>query len=123
MCVYVTMPGDATEIDDRRQRERTCVALDLRLVAPEVPVSAPSRTINLSPHGAFVRTSRPLPVGTRLQVALYRGEHRNPLTLEAVVVRAHPDDAGRARGMAVKFTDLTPLDENIVAELIRRARC
>lgn len=122
MYVHVAMSDDTTQDDERRERRRTSIALDLELVAPEVSASTPSRTINLSSQGAFVRTSRPLPVGTRLKVAFSRGELRNPLTLDAVVVRAIHEQNGSARGMALQFTDVTELDENIVSDLIQRAR-
>ena len=123
MYVHVAMSDKTTDSDDeRRERRRTSVALDLELVAPQVHASARSRTINLSTQGAFVRTSAPLPIGTRLKVAFSRGELRNPLTLDAIVVRAIHETNGSRRGMALQFTGLTELDESIVTDLIKRAR-
>jgi len=81
-----------------------------------------SRTIDLSSHGAFVRTNRPLPMGAPVTVSFNRGSDRNPLMLEAEVVRSGTADGGRQRGIAVRFTDLSDLDETLLNELIDRTR-
>lgn len=81
-----------------------------------------SRTIDLSSHGAFVRTNRPLPIGAPVTVSFNRGSDRNPLMLEAEVVRSGTADEGRQRGIAVRFKDLSELDESLLNELIDRTR-
>ena len=58
---------------DRRARERINVAVELKLEAPEQRMMMVSRTVDLSSHGAFVRTNRALPVGAQVQVAFTRG--------------------------------------------------
>lgn len=79
-----------------------------------------SRTIDLSTSGAFVRTNRPLPVGAIVSVAFNRGTDRNPLTLDAEVVRSGTTDGGRQRGIAVRFRDVSDIDEALLADLIER---
>ena len=81
-----------------------------------------SRTIDLSTMGAFVRTNRPLPIGATVTVSFNRGNDRNPLMLEAEVVRSGTTDNGRQRGIAIRFTDLSDLDEALLGELINRSR-
>ncbi|MEE9383141.1 MAG: PilZ domain-containing protein [Nannocystaceae bacterium] len=120
MDVFVT--HDSSDPQERRVRQRISVAVDLELVAADFEVNAPSRTVNLSSHGAFVRTNKPLPIGTQVTVAFSRGKQRNPLMLDAVVVRAIPAQNGTPRGMGLQFTGLTALDENLVSALIDRAQ-
>ena len=81
-----------------------------------------SRTIDLSTMGAFVRTNRPLPIGAEVTVSFNRGNDRNPLMLDAEVVRSGTADGGRQRGVAIRFTDLSDLDEVLLSELISRSR-
>jgi len=107
---------------DRRARPRTAVAVELKLHAPEQHFVLLSRTVDISPHGAFVRTSRPLPTGASVRVSFQRGESRNTLTIDARVVRSGMADGGRSSGVALQFTDLTDLDETLLSEIIDRAR-
>jgi hypothetical protein len=108
--------------EDRRARPRINVAVELKLHAPEHHFMLLSRTVDLSSHGAFVRTNRPLPIGANVKVAFHRGKQRNPLTLTAEVVRAGMADGGRSTGIALRFIDLTELDESLLNELIDRAQ-
>ncbi len=107
---------------ERRARPRIAVAIELKLHAPQHHFMLMSRTIDLSTHGAFVRTNRPLPVGAAVTVAFNRGSNRNPLQIDAEVVRAGTADGGRQTGIALRFKDLSDVDESLLAELIARAR-
>ncbi|WP_181234350.1 PilZ domain-containing protein [Enhygromyxa salina] len=107
---------------DRRTRPRISVAIEIKLHAPEHHYMLMSRTIDLSTHGAFVRTNRPLPIGAPVTVSFNRGSDRNPLMLDAEVVRSGLADGGRQRGIAIRFTDLSDLDEMLLNELINRSR-
>lgn len=103
---------------ERRTRPRAQVHIDseLRLGDAAMPV----QTLDLSSHGAFVRTARPLPVGCTLRVALHRGAQRNPLVLGAEVVRVGTQREGRAPGLGLRFTDLTDIDEASLRALTTR---
>ena len=107
---------------DRRARPRISVAIEVKLHAPEHHYMLMSRTIDLSTMGAFVRTNRPLPIGADVTVSFNRGNDRNPLMLDAAVVRSGTADGGRQRGVAIRFTDLSDLDEVLLSELISRSR-
>ena len=94
---------------DRRARPRAQVNIisELRTSGASLTV----QTLELSSHGAFVRTPRLLPVGSAVHIALRRGVQRNPLVLAAEVVRVGTPREGRAVGLALRFTDITPVDE------------
>ncbi len=104
---------------ERRTRPRAQVHIDsvLRLASADGP-SLTVQTLDLSSHGAFVRTARPLPVGSELRVALHRGPMRNPLVLDAEVVRVGTQREGRSPGLGLRFTGLTPIDEASLRALI-----
>lgn len=118
MCVLMAS-GD-NPVDERRARARANVAVELKLHAPEHHFMLLSRTVDLSSHGAFVRTNRPLPIGSRVVVAFPRGKQRNPLKLEGEVVRAGVADGGRSSGIAVRFSHVSDLDESLLKEIIER---
>lgn len=120
MCVDVFMTD--TDHDDRRSRPRTSIAIELKLHAPEHHFMLLSRTVNLSSHGAFVRTNRALPLGSSVTVAFQRGAQRNPLSLTAEVVRAGSADGGRSPGIALRFVGMSALDESLLNEIIDRAQ-
>lgn len=85
------------------------------------PAGGPSlhvQTVDLSRHGSFVRTPRPLPVGTAVHVALGRGQQRNPLVFAAEVVRVGTPREGRAPGLGLRFLGLTDIDEALLRALI-----
>ena len=56
------------------------------------------------------------------EALLVRLGQGNPLMLEAEVVRSGTADGGRQRGIAVRFKDLSELDELLLNELIDRTR-
>lgn len=114
--------SDSTSSAERRARPRVSVAIELKLHAPDHHYMLMSRTIDLSTNGAFVRTNRPLPSGATVTLAFNRGVNRNPLMLEAEVVRSGTADGGRQRGIAVRFRDMSDLDESLLSELIDRTR-
>ena len=116
------MTTEDSNYDDRRARQRIAVAVELKLHAPEQRVMMLSRTVDLSSHGAFVRTNRELPIGAQVNVAFQRGPNRNPLRIDAEVVRSGLADGGRLSGIAIRFKDLTDLDEALISELIERNR-
>ncbi len=107
---------------ERRARPRIPASVELKLHAPELHFVLLSRTIDMSAHGAFVRSNRPLPVGLRVMVQFERGRDRNPLTVRAEVVRVATPDEGRTSGIAVRFQEISELDEAIINDLIDAAK-
>jgi len=110
------MTGEAHSPLERRTRPRAQVhiAATLRTAATSLAV----QTLDLSGHGTFVRSARPLPVGSAVQIVLQRGAQRNPLVLSAEVVRIGTHQEGRAPGLGLRFTDVTAIDEASLQALI-----
>ena len=116
------MSSQSSDYSEKRARPRTSVAVELQLKSEAHNLVLLSRTVDISCSGAFVRTSRPLPKGATVQVAFQRGAQRNPLTLEAEVVRSGLADGGRSGGIALRFLEVTDLDEALLKEIIERSR-
>ncbi len=105
---------------ERRKYRRANVHVELRLLAPEQHVMLLSHTIDLSRRGAFIRSNKPLPIGSRVLLSIDRGAQRDPLQLEATVVRVGKLQEGRFPGIALNFTDITEREEAKIDELIER---
>jgi len=121
MSIGVTQLIEPPDAQERRRRPRIPCAVDLKLHAPKHHFVLLSQTVDLSSQGAFVRSNRALPIGTPVNVELQRGESRNPLRLEAEVVRTGTPADGQFHGVGLRFINLTQLDESILAELIAQA--
>lgn len=117
------MTGQSYGGPERRTHPRAEVHIDSEL-RPVGGAATPMvvQTLDLSRHGAFVRSARPLPIGSEVQVALHRGAQRNPLVLDAEIVRIGTQREGRAPGLGLRFTGLTPIDEASLHALIGPTR-
>jgi len=116
--VRPAMTGEFHGETERRARLRAQVHIDAELRASGTSLAV--QTLDLSGHGVFVRTARPLPVGSMVQVVLRRGPQRNPLVLAAEVVRIGTPREGRAPGLGLRFTGVTAIDEASLQTLIER---
>ena len=69
-------------------------------------------TLNVSTDGAFVRTTTPVDVGSRIQVRLSAPTQEQPMTVEGEVVRREDFEKDAETftvpGIGVRFTDLAP---------------
>ena len=82
-----------------------------------------ARTVDLSPAGALLHGTATVEVGQSVRVEIPRGASRNPLSLEAEVVRiATPSARRRQHGVAVRFVELNELDAAILRSIIESAR-
>jgi c-di-GMP-binding flagellar brake protein YcgR len=82
-----------------------------------------ARTMDLSTTGALLHGSVPLPIGETVHVEMARGEARNPLRLDAEVVRiSEPKARRRHHGVAVRFTNISDLDATLIDSIIAQAR-
>ncbi len=111
------MMRDAYARPERRTRPRAQLSIETQLYHDNGPPLM-TYTVDLSPHGAFVRLTQPFPVGTPVRVALHRGPARNPLVLDAVVVRVGTPRQGHALGVGLSFQALTPIDEASIRGLM-----
>jgi len=112
------MEGTTTTMEDRRVHPRRAVSRAARLLASET-VSVPCRTLDLSESGALLHGAAPLSVGQTVHLEVSRGGARNPLVLEAEVVRIEtPDNGTRRHVIAIRFSDRDPADRAALAVLL-----
>ncbi len=76
---------------------------------------------NISPHGLFVQTSLPLPVGEQIRIRLSLPDGDAPFALDGVVVWTSDRRSSENPGMGVEFLDFDDDTRNRVEELIRAA--
>lgn len=60
-------------------------------------------TKNISRGGTFIKTSRPLPIGTEFLFKLFVPNREEPLTIHGEVQRIIPKSADEEAGMAIRF--------------------
>jgi type IV pilus assembly protein PilZ len=60
-------------------------------------------TKNISRGGTFIKTTRPLPVGTEFLFKLFVPGREEPLTIHGEVQRIIDETSGEEAGMAIKF--------------------
>jgi hypothetical protein len=82
-----------------------------------------ARTLDLSTAGALLHGTCGARVGEPVSVEVPRGPARNPLRLQAEVVRfADPDVHRRNYGVAVRFVNVSPVDEAVLKTIIADAQ-
>jgi type IV pilus assembly protein PilZ len=105
---------------DRRQHQRVDVDWSVDYRASDTFLFA--YISDISAMGIFVRTPRPEPPGTRLNLR-FSPPGGPTLELEGEVIWINPprDDAepGRQAGMGLKFVDLTPGQRDQILRLVR----
>lgn len=105
--------GDLDQAQERRTHPRIRVRIESQLSAPGGKVRG--HLLDLSAGGAYLSTPRLLPIGTGVHLSIPRGAARNPLELDAEVVRIGDPREGRISGLGLRFLGLSPLE----AELLR----
>jgi len=114
--------------EDRRVRPRVTVAVAFKLFDARGRMLLHARTLDLSTAGALLHGVCKTDIGETVRVEVSRGAARNPLSLEATVVRlqaptpARPDALPGNHGIGIRFNDLSPIDETVLASLIKGAR-
>lgn len=117
------MDGDHGSGTERRSKPRTLVSVPLTMYGRDRRLLIRARTIDLSCSGALVHGAGPIRVGQSVQVEVPRGDSRNPLTLTAQVVRITTPSHNRMQhGVALRFVDVSEIDEAILASIIAAAR-
>jgi type IV pilus assembly protein PilZ len=104
---------------DRRNADRYPVMWSVDCVADDTFLYA--SIANISAMGIFVRTTEPLPVGTRLVLSFAPPGHE-PFKLDGMVawinaLRANGDNPNP--GMGIRFVNLSPDDRERLVEVIR----
>jgi type IV pilus assembly protein PilZ len=105
---------------DRRQHERVAVEWSVDYRHGDTFLFA--YISDISAMGIFVRTPRPEPPGTRLNLR-FSPPGGPTLELEGEVIWINPPrddgDPGRQPGMGIKFVDLTPGQRDQILRLVR----
>ncbi len=104
---------------ERRIHPRIRVRIQSQLSTPAGKV--PGHLLDLSASGAYVGTPRTLPIGTGVHLSISRGQARNPLELDAEVVRVGDPREGRISGLGLRFVGLSPLETELLQAMITGA--
>ncbi len=92
--------ADEDPASDRRSHVRR--PIELKVEYKRLNTFFADYTKNISRGGTFIKTSRPLPVGTEFLFKLYVPGRDEPLTIHGEVQRIVPREEGE-QGMAIKF--------------------
>jgi type IV pilus assembly protein PilZ len=87
--------------DERRQGHRG--AIELRVEYQRLNTFFYDYTRNISHGGTFIRTRRPLEVGTHFRFKLFVPTLEAPLVLTGEVRWIHPEGDAGAPGMGIRF--------------------
>jgi type IV pilus assembly protein PilZ len=97
-------PGDEAEHDPSEdRREDTRRPIELKVEYKRLNTFFADYTKNISRGGTFIKTSRPLPVGTEFLFKLFVPGREVPLTIHGEVQRIINAVGDDEPGMAIKF--------------------
>jgi uncharacterized protein (TIGR02266 family) len=111
--------GDLTISPERRAFPRVRVRIESLVTTPDGPVRG--QTLDLSAGGAFVTTPRAVAIGTPVRLSMHRGDARNPLVLDAEVVRVGGTREGRFAGLGLRFVGLSALEATLLQAMLSSA--
>ena len=115
-----TTMEEPTGPSDRRHHPRKAMSVPARLSSNE-SFSLPCRTLDLSESGALLHGAAPLSIGQTVRLEVSRGGARNPLVLEAQVVRIETPETGpRRHVIALRFAERDAADRAALAALLDR---
>lgn len=107
----------------RERRESGRAALELPVEYERLNALLSDYTQNISQGGTFIRTERPLEVGTVLSFTIRAPQLEDPLVLRGVVrwvVDADRAAGGRPAGMGVAFVYESPAEQEAVQTRLDR---
>ena len=91
------------EDSDRERRLDVRSPIELKVEYKRLNTFFADYTKNISRGGTFIKTTRPLPVGTEFLFKLFVPGRDGPLTIHGEVQRIIDDAADEDAGMAIKF--------------------
>jgi PilZ domain-containing protein len=107
--------------DDRRRHPRRHVSVQTRVFA-EQRLLLSARTLDVSMSGALLHGTARVDLGQTVRVEVSRGGNRNPLVLDAEVVRIETPTPGlRRHVVAVRWLARDPGDAAAIASLVSTA--
>jgi len=105
-------------MEERRQKNRVKTAITIMSSHPGV--STNSRVTNLSITGAFILTSKPLPVDTTFTIQLQLPGVAAIMTIDVRVVWTKSVSAAAKAGMGIEFTNILPEHQEKLAAFIEQ---
>ncbi|MBX3160520.1 MAG: TIGR02266 family protein [Deltaproteobacteria bacterium] len=96
------MSADAAD-DHQDRRADARRPIELKVEYKRLNTFFADYTKNISRGGTFIKTSRPLPVGTEFLFKLFIPNRDEPLTIHGEVQRIVDPSADEEPGMAIKF--------------------
>lgn len=91
------------EDSDRERRIEVRSPIELKVEYKRLNTFFADYTKNISRGGTFIKTTRPLPVGTEFLFKLFVPGRQAPLTIHGEVQRIIEDASDDEAGMAIKF--------------------
>jgi type IV pilus assembly protein PilZ len=91
------------EDPDRERRIDARSPIELKVEYKRLNTFFADYTKNISRGGTFIKTTRPLPVGTEFLFKLFVPGRDAPLTIHGEVQRIIDEGSGQEPGMAIKF--------------------
>jgi type IV pilus assembly protein PilZ len=88
--------------NDKRHHQR--VGVSLKVNYPSKGDLQKDLVTDLSPGGLFIRTSKPLPIGTEVDLEVTVASEDPPITVRGKVVWMRPQ--GGKEGMGIQFTGI-----------------
>ena len=91
--------------DQPERRAETRRPIELKVEYKRLNTFFADYTKNISRGGTFIKTARPLPVGTEFLFKLFIPGRKDPLTIHGEVQRivTEAESEGEGQGMAIKF--------------------
>jgi uncharacterized protein (TIGR02266 family) len=103
-------------MEDRRHKTRVETAITIMSSHPGVNTN--SRISNLSITGAFILTTKPLPVDTTFTIQLQLPGVAAIMTIDAHVVWTKISSDAAKAGMGIEFTNILPEHQEKLAAFI-----
>ena len=102
--------------DDRRREARA--PIELKVEYKRLNTFFADYTKNISRGGTFIKTRRPLPIGTEFLFKLFVPGREQPLTIHGEVQRIIDEAPGEEQGMAIKFVYREGDSQDMIARAV-----
>jgi len=96
------------------------IETDLRFISCSSGICTDSRITNMSTSGAFIETSKPLPVDAELDLHLQLPDDAEIMSIDARVVWKKSVCCAASAGMGIHFTNILPNHQEKLAAFIEQ---
>ncbi len=110
------MEDEGQSGDDRRADPRQ--PIELKVEYKRLNTFFADYTKNISRGGTFIKTRRPLPIGTEFLFKLFVPGRDIPLTIHGEVQRIIDEAPGEDQGMAIKFVYREGDPQDVIARAV-----